>query len=98
VKPCKRVEVVIEQTVAARLADVLDRTGVSGYTVISGASGRGDRGARRNDDPTGTFTNCVFIIACNSDDEANEVVEAIRPLIKRAGGMCLVSDAMWVKH
>lgn len=97
-KPCKRIEIVIEQTVASKIGAVLDRLGVSGYTVISGASGRGDRGTRRNDDPTGTLANCFFVVACEDEDEAARVVEAVRPLIARAGGLCLVSDALWVKH
>jgi hypothetical protein len=37
------------------------------------------------------------LIAC-SEDEANRIVEIVRPILKRFGGVCLVSDAMWVKH
>lgn len=97
-KPCKRIEIVIEQPMAPRLKKQLDQIGVSGYTIIPGASGRGDRGRRRKDDPTGTFVNCVFIVACENDEEANRVVDEVRPLLSRSGGICLVSDAEWVKH
>ncbi len=97
-KPCKRIEIVIEQPLAPRLKKQLDAIGVSGYTVIPGASGRGDRGVRRKDDPTGTFVNCVFIVACEDADEAQRVVAEVRPLLSRSGGICLVSDAYWVKH
>ncbi|XOV89240.1 MAG: P-II family nitrogen regulator [Pseudomonadota bacterium] len=97
-KPCKRIEIIIEQPIASRVQKRLDDIGVSGYTMLPGASGRGDRGTRREDDPTGTFTNCVFIVACDDDDEAERVVAGIRPLIARSGGVCLVTDAYWVKH
>lgn len=97
-KPCKRLEIVIEHSVAARLASRLDEAKVTGYTVIPGASGRGDRGTRRNDDPTGTLSNCIFIIACETQAEAESITELVRPLLSRSGGICLVSDATWVKH
>lgn len=96
--PCKRIEIVIEQPMASRMKKQLDAIGVSGYTLITGASGRGDRGKRRKDDPTGTFVNCVFIVACEDSDEAERVVNEVRPLLSRSGGICLVSDAQWVKH
>jgi nitrogen regulatory protein PII len=96
--PCKRIEIVIEQPLAQRLKKQLDDIGVSGYTIIPGASGRGDRGIRRKDDPTGTFTNCIFIVACEDPDEVTRVVDGVRPLLSRSGGICLVSDAYWVKH
>ncbi len=97
-KPCKRVELVIEEPIKRRLEKVLSGTGMPGYTVIPRASGRGDRGLRRGDEPTGTSTNCVFIIACDDDSQVSLVVEAIRPVLSKYGGICLVSDAMWLKH
>lgn len=96
-KPCKRIEIVIEQTLARRLAERLDELGAPGYTVIHGVSGRGDRGLRQADEVTGTFTNSLFLIACPAD-VAETVVEGVRPLLTRAGGICLVTDAQWLRH
>ncbi|MGA0839826.1 MAG: P-II family nitrogen regulator [Pseudomonadales bacterium] len=97
-KPCKRLEIVIEQPLARRLAERLDELGAPGYTVLSNASGRGDRGLRRGDEVTDTFTNCVFIVACDDDTTVERIVEGVRSLITRSGGVCLVSDALWVRH
>ncbi len=96
--PCKRLEIVIEHSVTDKLSHILDDMGVTGYTIIPGAAGRGDRGRRRNDDPTGTLSNAVFIVACESDEIAESIVDAVRPLLSRSGGICLVSEAKWVKH
>ena len=52
-KPCKRIEIVIEQPLASRLADILVNLGAPGYTLIPNAAGRGDRGVRRADEPVG---------------------------------------------
>jgi nitrogen regulatory protein PII len=97
-KPCKRIEIVIEQTLARRLAERLDELGAPGYTVIHGVSGRGDRGLRQADEVTGTFNNSLFLIACPDDDLVSILVEGVRPLLTRVGGICLVSEAQWLRH
>ena len=45
----------------------------------------------------GAFDNTLLLIACAAD-EVERVVEAVRPVLARRGGMCLVSDAAWVRH
>ena len=97
-KPCKRLEIVIERPLMRRVAHRLDELGAPGYTLLPRASGRGDRGRRRGDDPTGTDTNCVFVIACEDDAMVTNIVEGVRPLLSRSGGICLVSEALWVVH
>lgn len=97
-KPCKRLEIVIEEAMANRMVETLDGLAVPGYTMMLRASGRGDRGVRRGDDPTGTLSNAVFIIACDDDALIERIVEGVRPLLTRSGGICLVSDAEWVRH
>lgn len=96
-KGCKRVEIVIEQTLARRMAAQLNALGVPGYTLIAGVSGRGDRGLRQADELTDTFTNCIFVVACDQA-LAERIVDAVRPLLSRSGGICLVSDALFVQH
>ncbi len=96
-KPCKRIEIVLEQALANRLAEALLKAGAPGYTLLDHASGSGDRGLRRADEPTGTSTNCMFLIACPEED-VQHLVDVVRPILSRSGGICLVSDAMWVRH
>jgi nitrogen regulatory protein PII len=93
----KRIEVVIDALQLKRLLKVLDEAGVSGYTVLPNARGRGERGARRADELTGALENAYVFTAC-PPEEADRVVEAITPMLERFGGICLVSDAEWVRH
>ncbi len=96
--PCHRIEIVIEKTLAKRTAEKLVALEVPGYTLIDQAGGLGDRGERRADEPTGSSTNVVFIIACETETEVDKIVEGIRPLLARSGGLCLISEARWVQH
>ena len=96
-RPCKRIEIVIEEAHAERLAQRLEELGAPGYTLIPRASGWGDRGVRRADDPTGTLTNCMFLVACD-EATASRLVEGVRELRAHAGGLCLISDANWLRH
>ncbi|MCC6130940.1 MAG: transcriptional regulator, partial [Acidobacteria bacterium] len=37
------------------------------------------------------------VVACD-EAELAPLLESLRPLLSRYGGMCLVSDALWVRH
>jgi nitrogen regulatory protein PII len=96
-KPCKRIEIVIEQAQATALLQVLERIGVPGYTVLPNARGCGDRGRRSGDELTGVLTNSVIVIACQ-EELVDGILAAVRPAIRRSGGACLISDATWLSH
>ena len=97
-KTCKRIEIIIEHGLVNKVDACLSELGVSGYSLIPSVSGKGSRGERFDDDPVGTFTNSMFIIACDDEAESRKIVEAVRPLLTRSGGVCLVTDAMAVIH
>lgn len=93
----KRVEIVTDTIELDRVLDLLEKAGVSGYTVIRNAEGKGHRGVRSGDDVTRVFQNSYVLTACTAE-QVEKIVEAIRPVLKRVGGVCLVSDALWVLH
>ncbi len=94
-KPVKRIEIVIEEIEIDNVIDELDRIGVVGYTIVPRAWGRGERGVRYESVPG--LGNVLMTIACD-EAQAARVIEAMRPILRRYGGICLVSDAMWVIH
>lgn len=93
----KRVEIIIDCPEVPALLAALRQCGVRGYTIISPVTGLGERGERRNDEPGGGSGNACILIALPSE-EAAAVVEVVLPVIKKRGGVCLVSDAQWVVH
>ncbi len=96
-KPVKRVEVVVEAAEINNFLGILKNIGVDGYTLIRHVGGQGERGQRRPDEFVYELENVYFIVACD-DTQAQALVTAIRPMLVKSGGMCLVSDATWVIH
>ncbi len=94
----KKVEIIIDYMELPRLLDRLQKEGLAvDYTVIKEAVGSGGRGKRTGDSFLGELTNSYLLIAC-SEAEARRIVEIVQPTLKRYGGICLVSNAMWVHH
>jgi nitrogen regulatory protein PII len=97
-KPCKRIEIVIEAPLAQRLAERLRQLGAPGFTLFPEVKGAGDRGERRADELSGDSSNCMILIACDDQATVDRILEAVRPLLSSSGGVCLVSDALWLRH
>ncbi len=94
----KKVEIIIDYLESPRLLERIKNEGITvGYTVIKEVVGSGGRGDRAGDGLSGELTNSYILIAC-SEAEAQRIVEIVQPTLKRLGGVCLVSDAMWVHH
>ena len=96
-KPVKKIEIVADSLGVPAIVRALESAGVSGYTIIRDVAGRGERGERSADELTGALTNSYVMTACDAD-AVERIVEAIRPILRRAGGVALVSDAQWVLH
>jgi len=96
-RPVKRVEIVVDSVELPRVLRLMEARGLSGYSVIGGVTGKGERGVRSGDDLTDVFRNSYVLAAC-TEEELPALVEAVRPVLKRYGGICLVSDAQWILH
>ena len=96
-KPVKRIEIIIDSLDLNPCLKELEKMGITGYTVIRDVIGSGDRGARIGDMLNDTMKNSYILIACEPE-QVSTVTEALRPKLKRFGGICLISDAQWLKH
>lgn len=96
-EPIKRVEIVVGSFELENVLAMIEQSGASGYTVVREIFGKGHRGIRDGADISDAFRNTMILTAC-TDEQAKLLVEKVRPVLKKFGGMCLVSDASWVKH
>ncbi|GAB4298257.1 MAG: hypothetical protein Fur0025_36660 [Oscillatoriaceae cyanobacterium] len=93
----KKVEIVTISMEMAKVLEVLEEVGITGYTVIRDVVGKGDRGLTSNDLEKDIFSNRYVMTLCTAEQE-ELLVAAIRPILKKFGGVCIVSDAKWIRH
>ncbi|MEC4988098.1 MAG: transcriptional regulator [Oscillatoria sp. PMC 1068.18] len=93
----KKVEIIVSSLEIEEVLQILDNIKVSGYTVIKNTSGKGDRGVS-DDDLDRVFSNSYILTVCTNEKQLNQLVEIITPLLKKVGGICLVTEANWVLH
>ncbi len=93
----KRVEIITNSVEIHEVRRVLDQLKVEGYSIIPGVMGKGNRGYVEGDEMTGVCTNVYILVAC-SEAKAREITDAMRPVLKRFGGICLISDVEYLKH
>jgi nitrogen regulatory protein PII len=96
-QPAKKVEIVCDALEVKEVLNILEDIGISEYTVIRDVLGKGERGVRGGGDLTDVFKNSLVFTVC-PEDLIPKVVEAVRPILKRFGGICLVSDTNYVIH
>ncbi|HEY9692195.1 MAG TPA: P-II family nitrogen regulator [Oculatellaceae cyanobacterium] len=96
-EPVKKVEIVTTSMEMYKVLETLEKIGISGYTVIREVEGKGDRGSTITDLETEVLTNRYVMTIC-TEDQQQILVEAIKPILKKFGGICIVSDAHWIVH
>lgn len=92
-----KVEIIISSVEINEVLDILEKIKVSGYTVIDHTSGKGDRGIT-NSDLGRAFSNTYILTVCTNEKQLSFLTEEITPLLKKVGGICIVTDANWVNH
>lgn len=95
--PVKKVEIIITNHEVNQALRLLDSIGVSGYTVIENAHGKGERGVT-SEDIDFSFGNSYIMTVCTNEKQLQNLVDVIQPLLMKVGGVCLVSEASWVVH
>lgn len=96
-KKMKKLEVVIDTLHLEHITNLLDKKGFSGYTIIKDVYGKGERGYMAGDELSDVFKNSYIFTICE-EEKLNYVIEDIRKILKKYGGICLVSDVEWLIH
>ncbi len=93
----KKIEIITHTLAMREVSAALEAHGVSSYTIIRDVIGKGERGSQFGDELSDVFKNSYLLTAC-LPEKVSEITEAIRPILKKCGGLCLVSDGQWVIH
>ena len=79
------------------MTDLLEELGLKGWPLVRNVTGTCERGQKLGDEVTGVSPN-HWILTTWAEQDLERIVEALRPLLTRIGGICLVSDAQWGVH
>ncbi len=93
----QKVEIIVDHSCLSETLDILDKIQVSGYTVFEHFTGIGDRGESCEEFYC-NFQSSYILTVCTNDKQLNALEENITPLLKKAGGISLITDAQWIKH
>jgi nitrogen regulatory protein PII len=93
----KKLEIIVDSFGIKEVIKEIEKHGLVGYSVIKDVIGKGERGLRSGDELTDVFKNSYLMTTC-APEKLDEIIGAIRPILKKQGGVCLVSDAQWVNH
>lgn len=89
--PRKKLEVIVEPAILARVEELLVRSGAKGYTVLEGAKGFGAQGAWWED--TLSHADGMMIVDVILTAETAEIVlEQLLPLLESWRGVVSVCD------
>lgn len=96
-KSVKRLEIIAASLTLDKLLRQLESVGISGYSVIRNVIGRGAYGEVSTDsDFASTALSNVYVLLYCSEEELAPALDKVRPLLKKYGGVCHVSDSMQV--
>jgi nitrogen regulatory protein PII len=93
-QPVKKVEIIVSYLEVPAVLKILKKNLVQGYTVINNVSGSGEHGYSGDD----LITNSYIMIICTELAMAEQLSNALQPLLKKLGGIFIVTDAQWIAH
>jgi nitrogen regulatory protein PII len=98
VHPVNRIEIIASSQEAEKIIKVLEKVDAPNYTLIRNVIGKGDWGMVSDDVNLGSSElGNVFIICYCPQDKVKPIVENIKPLLNKYGGVCYISDAIEIR-
>jgi nitrogen regulatory protein PII len=97
-KNVKRIEIITGPIEFRQMVSTMEGAGMTGYAVLRDVLGKGDQKITNSWDSLTSEEQNLMIVTTIEEERLHDLVEAVRPLLKRFGGACLVSDAAWVIH
>jgi PII-like signaling protein len=87
----KKIEIIVETPILARVEALLVKAGAKGYTVLEGAKGFGAQGAWQEDSLT-QASGMMIVTVILTSEAADAVLRDLMPLLASWRGVASVSD------
>lgn len=95
--PKKRLEIFIEAPLMRRIAERLDRAGVTGYSILPVIAGAGRGGAWSTDGQVSDATRQLAIVCILDAARLPDVLESVYEVVSHQIGLVAVSDVEVVR-
>ena len=92
VHEAKRVEITIEAMMHKRLAEVLKKSGVSGYTVHPCMGGSGRSGEWSQEGQIGRASGLITVVCIMRPERVEEVLDGVFAVLEKHIGIVSISD------
>ncbi|NBJ10267.1 DUF190 domain-containing protein [Microvirga arsenatis] len=93
----KRIEIVVEYPALRRLLERLDRSQVTGYTVVPALAGRGHDGLWSSEGLAGDAGRMMMVICITDPARLDPVLEEVYSVVARHIGIVTVSDVQVIR-
>ena len=95
--PLKKIEIIVKGDKKQFVADLLDRSGAKGYTLVRDVAGMGEHGFHEGRLLFNDQASLVMFMAVASDDTIRRVAAGLKPLFEKNTGVMFISDAKVVR-
>ena len=90
--PLKKLEIILEGEYQEFVADLLDRIGVKGYTIINNLSGKGSHGFHDGHLMFNEDDVLIMIIAAVPEPLVAPILQGFAPFYNEHSGVVFISD------
>ena len=90
--PLKKLEIILEGAHQEFATDLLDRAGVSGYTIVNNLSGKGRHGFHEGHLMFNEEAVLIMIIVAVPEELVKPILEGYAPFFSEHTGVVFISD------
>lgn len=90
--PLKKLEIILEGEHQAFVADLLDRVGVTGYTIFNNLSGKGSHGFHEGHLMFNEDDVLIMFVVAIPEELVNPILEGLAPFYNEHTGVVFISD------
>ncbi len=95
--PLKKIEIIVKGKREAFVQDLLERSGVSGYTIHRDVAGKGEHGFHEGHLLFNDKASLVMFFAVSDESKIQRIIDGLTPLFEKSSGVMFVSDTQVVR-
>lgn len=95
--PLKKIEIIVRGEKETFVQELLDESGLSGYTIHRDIAGRGAHGFHEGHLLYNDRASLVMFFAVGGDEAIQSIIEGLAPLFEKNSGVMFVSDTKVVR-